>query len=119
MGTLESIQKFDEDFIIDDITEETQDLWEDIENFITGEESEEETEEERKGLLEENLYPSLVSAISFLYRALAIVLSLAGLVGIIYLSYATSGISDVQKLANKINALQERVEQLEEKRNTP
>lgn len=119
-GTLESIQNLDNNFALNSLAD-AQDIWEDIEEIFTGNDNQEndESEEDEKGFFESNLYPTLVSSISFIYRTLAIILSITGLIGIIYLSYATSGAADYQKLKSNFDKLQKRVELLEGSKTNP
>lgn len=112
-GTLETLQMLDEQFIINDIAETSEDLLQDIENFFTGDEEESTDEQEQGGIFERNIYPGLVKLIASIYRILATFLSIIGLIVIVYLSYATSGAGDIQKLKSRVVKLEERLKQLE------
>lgn len=115
IGTYESIQKIDEEFFASSVSESAEDIWNDVESFFTGEENVEEVE--TKGFLEERLYPTLVTALTLLFRFLTVIFSLAGLIGIVYLSYATLGASDTEFLKREVAALQHRMIQLENRLN--
>jgi hypothetical protein len=112
MGIKESIQELDDKFILNAVTETTEDIWDDLTGLF-GTEDDETDEKPQEGFFEQSLYPSLVSTVAFLFRALALSVSLIGLVGIVYLSYATGGAYDVQKLKSDYASLAERIKVLE------
>ena len=112
-GTLERIQEIDDNFLVGEIAETSEDIWHDIESVFTGEEAP--VEEDDLGFFEENVYPSLVSVVAFILRAAVLILSIVGLISIVYLSYATMGAGDVERLKGEYNQLKKRVEQLEAK----
>lgn len=113
-GTREKIEEIDEKFIVNDIAETSEDVWNDIESIFTGEQQEEETDD-TEGLFEEHVYPGLVSLVAFILRTIILILSLVGLIAIVYLSYATMGATDIAQLQHNYEQLQKRVEMLEQR----
>lgn len=123
-GTYERIQEIDQSLPKANIKETSNLIIDDIVGFFTGKISGQEEDDgfseigvgsdnKNLGLLEKNLYPSLVSTVAFIYRALAVLTSIIGLVVIVYLSYATTGITDVYRLKKRVTELEGRVAHLE------
>ncbi len=112
-GTYEKIQQLDESFAINKITETSQNIWNDIENALSPDEQKEEAESEK--FFEDNIYPSLVGITSFVFKASTLIVSLLGLVSITYLSYATGGYGNIEKLKREQKNLNERLKMLEKR----
>ncbi|MBD3363021.1 hypothetical protein GF362_04850 [Candidatus Dojkabacteria bacterium] len=118
-GIHESIQKIDYKLSLQSLTEPAEDLWDDIENFF-GDDIDDseiaEIEEMETGYFEKNLYPKLINLVTIIYRFFITLFSLAGLIVIVYLSYITSGITDLDNLKRKYSKLEKRIQTLEKKR---
>jgi len=115
VGTLQTIQDIDDRLLLNNISEATEDFWDNLEAFFTGSDTSDESDTDKTGFFEETLYPGLVSALTFIYRVLTIILSLLGLLVIVYLSYTTSGATDVAQLKQEMKRLKQRIEKLEKK----
>lgn len=116
IGIHSAIVDFDDTIDINSFTEAPGDIVDTIINLFGGTSNDtnsEETNPDDIGYLEDSLYPLLVDLISFLYRSIAAILSLLGLIVIVYLSYATSGVTDNDALMHNYAILQQRVENLE------
>ncbi|MBD3329279.1 hypothetical protein GF357_02185 [Candidatus Dojkabacteria bacterium] len=128
-GTYEKILEIDKSIpgtnISADLKESSNSIVNDVIAFFTGNNDENQNTEDSEfseieipsesnmGILEKNLYPSLVSTVAFIYRALSILVSIAGLITIVYLSYATAGVTDIYKLKKRISELEGRTINLE------
>jgi hypothetical protein len=58
------------------------------------------------GLLESKLYPVILNSCVFLIRTVVIVLSLAGLIMIVYMSFSVESISEVERLKARVAHLE-------------
>lgn len=126
MGTLQSIQQIDKATSINNLIEPTEGVIDEVnsligwfnENFNINKESDSETstdnsfieiKKEDQGLLEQNLYPALVSLFATIFQFLIITVSISGMILIIYASYATSSITELQKLQSRVEELELRI----------
>lgn len=82
-----------------------------IEDFFSGGNQEEEVLVEA-GYFEDEVYTNLLEMLTTIYRGLAVIISLAVMVLIIYLSYATYGASSALKLEKKVDHLEKELAQL-------
>lgn len=64
-------------------------------------------------ILEDNVYPALVGVVAVVFRIGALVVSLAGLVAVVALSYASSLMGEVGRLRRQQSVLESRVAALE------
>jgi hypothetical protein len=114
-GTLAKIQTMDDSMSFNVVKETSENVWEDFEDFLNINKESEDAQDEKKteGFLEDNFYPGLVSLTAGILRFAAIVLSLLGLVGIIYLSYAAATVDETRRLQVKVQNLEERLRVLE------
>jgi len=110
-GVYEKIQEIDENYIVNYIPESTEDFWSDVESIFTNDQ--EEVEEIEEGFFEENIYPSLVKSLATLIRYFVLLISILGIVLIIYISYTLIGSTDIQKLKKEFRILSQRVDLLE------
>ena len=118
VGVYESIQNFDKTVTLNFITEGAEDLKDKLLDLLTNDNqnvTQKDTTQNNQGPLEKNLYPSIVQLIALIYRIVTILMSFAGLFGIIYLSYSTSGATDLADLRRKVSVLENKVKMLEEK----
>jgi hypothetical protein len=113
-GTLTTIRDFDKN--ISTVTTAPQDIWQGILNLFGGSTNNTATPTEtavKSGPLENSLYPNLVNTITLIFRALALIISIAGMLVVIYLSYSTLGASKLTKLQSEYEELRKRMVQLE------
>lgn len=109
LGITTSIEKLDDSFVLDDFAAESTDVIDDISNWFSGSDSGNETQTPSKTIFKDTIYNPLVSAISLLYRTLAVVISLSGLIAMLYVSYATAGLTEVHKLRKRVENLEEQL----------
>lgn len=65
------------------------------------------------GLLEENLYPTIVTLVGGILRLVTIAFCVLGMVAIIYLSYTLEGSLSAHAMKQKVKTLEQRVASLE------
>lgn len=70
---------------------------------------------DKKGILERTVYDNLVSLFTLIYRLLAVLVGLAGMLLIIYLSYAVGFAADYVGLQTRVSQLEARLTELEQR----
>lgn len=109
-GTYDQITQFDD--TLSPILELPGDLLGGIGDLFGGQQDEEPAPE-TDGLLEENLYPTIVSLVSGLLRVFTIVFSILGMIAIIYLSYTLEGSLSAHSMKKRVAELEDRIKALE------
>lgn len=71
------------------------------------------TNSDKPGFLESQLYVSLINLIGFLLRIFTLILSLIGMGVVLYLSYSTAGVTQSAELQIRVKQLEERLSALE------
>lgn len=107
-GNYQKIQELDKSFPLNNLA----DLPQNIIDLISGGNQIDKSESK---FFEKNIYPSLVESLGFFYRMLTLIISIAGLIGIIYVSYAASSVTDTENLKIRYEKLEKRLEELETK----
>lgn len=93
-------------------TEEAKSLWDKAKDFVSQEPQDQPKETPTKkspkdeGFLKNSLYPKLITLLVFVYRALALVLSILGLITCIYLGYALESFNRVRELEKRVKELE-------------
>ena len=64
-------------------------------------------------LIEDNLYPGLVSMLGAIYRVFSLITSVAGMIGVVALAFAASVVKGTRRTLNTVADLEQRVAQLE------
>jgi hypothetical protein len=112
MGTLTSIQDIDKSISLDTVLEPTQNVIDEITSWWPWNNTQENIQtnsnatQKTKGPLETNLYPSLVSFIENTYRIVTLLLSIIGMVVVIYASYATGNVHQIDRLEKRVKYLE-------------
>ncbi len=112
-GILQNIRNFDKATDVNQILSPGEQLLNDFNNLITGSQNTVSAPAATKGQLETNFYPYLVEGLGNIYIILALILSLGGIAGIVYLSFTTSALTETEKLQDKFKKLETRLVQLE------
>lgn len=116
VGVKDNIIQLDESLNVNSVIDIQDNIVDGFLDLISNQDSSDETADQTEqsvGYFEENIYPSFVDIFAFIYRVLAVVIGLLGLVAIVYLSYITSGATDTQDLKSKVAHLEQKVQMLE------
>lgn len=111
-GTLETLRKVDTVLPLNEVITPVKDFWETIKNLWNGEEPTEqpptqpESDDEKVGMLEGEVYPQLVVTVAKSYRGATMALSVLGLVLSIYLSYTVAQSGEMEKLKKRVEELE-------------
>lgn len=70
---------------------------------------------EGDGLLQRAVYNNLRGLLTLIYRVLAVVIGVIGMIAVVYLSYAIGFAADYVRLQEDISILEKKVEELERK----
>ncbi len=89
-----------------------QNILDGIDDFFSGRNEETEVEPVQPGYFEAEVYAGMVAALTDVYRGLAVFLSLAVMLLLVYLSYATFGASASLKLERRIHHLEQELDEL-------
>jgi len=110
-GVQAKVREIDKNYIFNYIPESSEDFWDDVESLFSNEK--EESPELEEGFFEVNIYPSLVNIFATIIRYTSLVISIFGIILIIYISYAMMGSGDIVKLKNEYRKLSQRIDKLE------
>lgn len=110
VGVFTRVQELDHS--ISNVSNLPQNVWEQIQKLFNGQ-SNSQSNSNQPGYLETQLYPTFVSGVQLVYRAIVILLTTLGMCAIVYLSYTTSSLSEVAKLRAKYHELERRIAILE------
>jgi hypothetical protein len=113
-GTYTTIQQWDKSLPISQLQNAPQNLWDLIQNAISGNNSSNQNSNNSPGFFEKNLYPSLVSTVSLIIRLAVIIISFIGLISIVYISYLSLNTLEVSDLQSEVHQLQQKINSLEE-----
>jgi len=111
-GTYEQITQFDD--ALSPILDLPDSIFGGLDDLFGGQQEEPAEEIDSEGLLEDNLYPTIVSVVSGILRLATIVISILGMVAIIYLSYTLEGSLSAHAMKKRVHDLEARVQQLEQ-----
>ncbi|MCC7304049.1 hypothetical protein IT418_01380 [bacterium] len=103
-GTLDTIKKIDAALPITKVVTPVQDLVEKIQNLWRKDSEKppltvvEQPQKTETGILEAEVYPSIVAVITQLYKSTTMLVSLMGLILSVYLNFSLSNVNEVAKL---------------------
>lgn len=112
-GIYQSIQDWDQNFLVSTISGTTNDVIGSIRDLLGDEEFAEEAVVSET-FFEDNLYPVLLNTVTVILRIALGTISFLAMIGSIYLSFATSTVSEVQVLRDRCSQLEERISSIEE-----
>jgi len=118
VGTLETLQKIDIALPISQVVTPVRSLVDKIKELWNGKKNQPVWSTEKTttaGILEQEVYPSLVAIIAKTYKMTTMGLALLGLVLSMYLNYSIAGISEIEMLKKKYSQLERKIENLHEK----
>jgi energy-coupling factor transporter transmembrane protein EcfT len=110
-GTLAIMRKIDGTITLDSIKDAGNSFLDSIGNFF-GNDTNKDVEsmpQKDKGLLEQEVYPGLVNSLASVYRGIAVVVSIALMAISIYLSFTTTGSSEIEELKNRVRVLEQQL----------
>ena len=112
-GILKTIRDIDSATDLNKIVQPGEQILNDLGNWLTGSQNTVAIQTGNSGKLETELYPKLIDGLAGIYITISLIISLAGITGIVYLSFTTSSITQTQTLKNKYKKLEERISYLE------
>jgi hypothetical protein len=117
IGVLAQVRSLDDQLVLNDVADVSGDLLGRVQEFLgQPAPAPSTTPREPTRLIEQNLFPGLVSIVAALFRLGALVLSLSGMVGLVALNFAAALYADRQRMQTEVAALQARVASLEAER---
>ena len=114
-GILQTIRNIDSSTDLNKLVQPGEQILNDLGNFLTGSQNNLTVQTNTPGKMETEFYPGLVEGLGNIYIIVALILSLIGIIGAIYLSFTTSAIAQTQVLKNKYKKIEERLSTLEKK----
>jgi hypothetical protein len=112
-GVLETVRDLDDKLIINQLPDSIDGFIDMIKQTLRPGSDVDTSDEFTPGYVEKNIYPILITVTGAVLRIGIGLLALIGMVGGIYLSYATVGVSEVSSLKNKIESFENRLKELE------
>lgn len=113
-GVLDQVRQLDDQLLFNDVADVSEDLLDRFQDFL-GQPAPAPPAANKEGtrLIEQNLFPGLVTIVSTLFRIGALLLSLSGMVALVALQYASALYVDRRNLRADVAALERRVAGLE------
>lgn len=109
-GTLDSIRSIDK--TISPLLRFQENIFNGIGDLLSS--GQQETEQsDQTGYLEENLYSKLIDIYGGVLRIIALIISIAGMAVVIYLSYTVESSGELYHMRNKVKELENRIKLLE------
>lgn len=115
-GVLESLQTVDGQLSFETVVTPAKDLYERIKNFWQPSPSvsaaPQQHNSNQRGIMEEKIYPGLVTLLAKTYRGGTMAISLLGLVLSVYMNFLFGSVSELEKLKKKYDQMEKKVNTL-------